>query len=368
LSGTGPGAAAMNTSGPVDNASRPRGEISRASAPEVSAAGEARIGPIMALPQLLEERGISPAEVLRQAGIRSDLFDNPDNRIAYESVAKLLATCEQLGNRSDFGLLAGERFTLGDFGPLGALMCHSATVGEALRMLLLHLHLHDRLAVPVLLRVESSSVFLGYSLQHPALSGNEQLQDAAVAVSCRILRELCRAAWQPGFVQISHRRPKNIAHYRRVFGANIHFDAELSGVSFSASWLEHTIEGADPTRYDLLNSALLETNAAVPMSFAEEVQCVLHQLLPGGTITAGSVARLFGVSERSLRQKLQTEGTNMQRLLADTRYELARHLLQNTRLSMSQIAAALCYSDSAVFSRAFHGWAGMSPRQWKNRH
>ncbi len=55
----------------------------------------------------------------------------------------------------------------------------------------------------------------------------------------------------------------------------------------------------------------------------------------------------------------------MQTLLADTRFEIARHLLQNTRLPMSEIAAALCYADSTVFSRAFHNWAGISPRQWR---
>jgi AraC-like DNA-binding protein len=80
------------------------------------------------------------------------------------------------------------------------------------------------------------------------------------------------------------------------------------------------------------------------------------------------VARLFGISERTLRQKLQAEGTSMQRLLAQTRFELARHLLLNTRQPMSLIAAALCYADSAVFSRAFHAWAGMGPKAWRARH
>lgn len=319
----------------------------------------------MALPQLLEELDISPTQVLHQLGIRADLFDNPDNRISYESFTELLATCQQLSNRSEFGLLTGARFSLADFGPLGALMRHCATVGEALRMLLLHFHLHDRLAVPVLLRIESSRVFLGYSLQHPAPMGNQQLQDLATAIIYRILRELCSPAWTPELVQFSHRRPETIAHYRWIFGANVHFDAELSGIYFAASWLAHPIEFADQTKHDLLNQALLETNAAMPMSFTEEVQCVLYQLLPGGTVSAASVARLFDLSERGLRQKLQAKGTNMQHLLADTRYEVARHLLQNTRQSMSQIAAALCYADSAVFSRAFHSWAGMSPRQWR---
>jgi AraC-like DNA-binding protein len=56
----------------------------------------------------------------------------------------------------------------------------------------------------------------------------------------------------------------------------------------------------------------------------------------------------------------------LQQLLADTRFELAMHLLRDTELPVSRIAGALCYADPAIFSRAFHGWAAMSPRQWRN--
>jgi AraC-like DNA-binding protein len=331
----------------------------------VSAPGQARIGPLIALPRVLEELGVDPARVLRRAGVRSRLFDNPDNRIDYESLGRLLSACERLSDRSDIGLLAGARFSLDNFGALGELMRNSATVGDAMRMLLLHLHFYDRAAVPVMLRMEAAGVFLGYSLQHPAVPGVVQLQDAAISVAHRMLRGLCGPAWKPQFVQFSHHRPANTASYRRVFGPGVRFEAGLSGLSFSAAWLEHPIAGADPARYRVLNRELLEAKNKGPMSFAEEVQCVLHQLLPGGSASSVSVARLFAISERSLRLRLRAEGTSMQTLLADTRFEIARHLLQNTRLPMSQIAAALCYADSAVFSRAFRSWAGISPRQWR---
>jgi AraC-like DNA-binding protein len=232
-------------------------------------------------------------------------------------------------------------------------------------MLILHLHFYDRAAVPVMLRMESASIFLGYSLQHATMRGAEQLQDGAMAVAYRMLRELCGTRWRPLFVQFSHQRPDNVSSYRRVFGPGVRFDAQLSGISFSASWLEHRIRGADSIHFIRLNRALQDAEAGRPMSVGEEVQCVLHQLLPGGTASSASVARLFGISERTLRLRLQAEGETMQRLLAKTRFELARQLLQGTRLPMSQIAAALCYADSAVFSRAFRGWAGVSPQQWR---
>lgn len=333
--------------------------------PAVSAVGEARVGPLIELPRVLEELGLSPRRVLRQAGVAPGLFSNPENRIPYEALGELLSTCASLSGRGDFGLLAGSRFSLANFGTLGDLMRNAGTVGEALRALILHLHFYDRTAVPVMFRVGSARVLLGYSPQHAAMPGAGQLQDAAITVAYRMMRELCGAGWQPEFVQFSHHRPDSIAGYRRVFGPGVRFNADLSGLSFSSASLEHPVAGADPALYTLLTHTLRDAKAGGLMSVAEEVRCVLLQLLPGGTAATASVARMFGISERTLRQKLQDEGVKMQQLLAETRFELARHLLHNTQLPMADIAAALCYADAAVFSRAFHSWAGISPRQWR---
>jgi AraC-like DNA-binding protein len=326
---------------------------------------ESRIGSLLALPLVLEELGVSPRQVLQRAGVRRSLFADPDNRISHEDICRLLALSAELTGRSDFGLLVGMRFKLTDLGQLGELMRHSTTVGVALRMLIAHLHFYDRAATPVLLRMEPAKLFLGYSLRHPATAGNGQLQDAALAVAHRMLRELCGPAWRPLQVHLSRRRPDRITPYQRYYGARVRFDAECSGLFFAAAWLEHAIADADPARWRLLYHAQQRAATNAGISFVEEVECVLHGLLVGGTTSAASVAQLFGCSERTLRMKLRAESTSLQRLLADIRFELARHLLQDTELPMSRIAAALCYADTAVFSRAFHGWAGVSPRQWR---
>ena len=53
---------------------------------EISIPGEARIGPLFALPGLLEHMKVDPRQVLRQAGIAPQVFDNPENRLSHESV------------------------------------------------------------------------------------------------------------------------------------------------------------------------------------------------------------------------------------------------------------------------------------------
>jgi AraC-like DNA-binding protein len=103
------------------------------------------------------------------------------------------------------------------------------------------------------------------------------------------------------------------------------------------------------------------------MSFADVVRAALHQMVLSGTSSADNVALLFGIHERTLRKRLTAEGTSLQQLVGQTRFELAKQLLENTGLPISEIAAALHFADAAVFSRAFRNWSRTSPRNWRAR-
>jgi len=333
----------------------------------MSGPGDVRIGPVLAIPAVLAELGVSPQRAFAQAGIDPRLFDDPDNRIPIETLGSLFETCVAFTGCHHFGLLVGERFELKGFGPLGYLLRNSATVGEAIRSLLLHLHLHDRGAAPLLLAPDPSSVILGYSVYRHGTPAIEQILDAAVAIGYRILTELCGPGWKPMRVQFSHSRPGRTAPYRRVFRSNVSFDAEVSGLVFASSWLEKPIEGADATLHDLVARAIRDAKVNGSMSFADQVEGVLPQMLLSGMASAEAVARLFAIHERTLRRRLEAEGKNLQQLINQTRFELAQQLLQNTGLSVSAIATALRYDDPNAFSRAFRNWAQVSPMQWRAR-
>ncbi len=331
----------------------------------VSAAGEIRLGPMSHLPLLLRELGVPSDQVFFRAGIAPELFARPDNRIEYHRLCELLHISEKLSHRDDIGVLTGARFNLEDFGQLGELMRHSPTVGKALRRLNMHLHFYDRAAFPVMFKTGPAGMFLGYSPQRLDLAGSAQAQNAAIAIAARIMRELCGPAWRASSVQFSHSRPHCLPSFRKVFATNLKFDAGISGLHFAASCLDQSIPGADTVMFHRLDEAERRNQAEAPMSMTEQVQGVLQQLIPEGVTASSSVARHFGLAERTLRQRLHREGTTMHELLRATRFELARHLLHDTALSMTQISGALCYADAAVFSRAFRSWSGLSPRQWR---
>jgi AraC-like DNA-binding protein len=341
--------------------------LNRCAATPVTSDGDVRIGPVAAVPMVLTELGVNPRRAFVRAGVPLHLFNNPENRIAFETLGRLFMECASLTNCSHFGLLVGGHFDLKALGAIGYLMRNSATVGEALRALLLHLHLHDRGAAPVLLNLDASTVILGYSIYRSRLPGVAQLYDAAIAIGFQALVDICGPAWKPLCVQFSYARPKDTRPYREFFGSNLRFDAEVSGIVFASSWLDHAIAGADPALRALIAQAIRQSHASSTMTFADEVRSALHQMVLNGLSLAKDVARLFGIHERTLRKRLAAEQTSLQLLVSQTRFTLAQQLLANTQLPLSEIAAALHYADSAVFSRAFRKWAQVSPKAWRAR-
>ena len=343
------------------------GTAAKTSQDAAAAQGEVRIGPVAAIPDLLRQFGVVPGPAFVRAGVPLQTFKNPENRIAFEALGRLLCECSTATACAHFGLLVGERFELDGLGAIGYLMRHSPTVGEALRALLLHLYLHDRGAVPILINLDESHVLLGYSIYRHGTPGAAHLYDVAIAVGYRALKEICGGDWKPLRVQFSYARPRDQRPYRRLYGPNLRFDAEVSGIVFSASWLDHAIAGADSNLRDLIVQAIQQARANSTMSFADLVRGALHQMVLGGTSSAENVALLFGIHERTLRKRLAAERTTLQQLVSQTRFELAKQLLENTDVPLSEIASALRYADAAVFSRAFRVWSKTSPSEWRAR-
>ena len=333
-----------------------------------SGVGEVRIGPILAIPQVLKEHGVNAQTAFSRAGVPLSLFSDAEARLPVDAVGRLLAECASLSGCPHFGLLVGERFSLDGLGPLGDLMRASPSVGVVLRHLLQHLPMVDRSAAPLLLLLlppEGNAAVLGYSLVRHETPHARHIYDAVMAIGQRILVALCGDTFVPVCVQFPLGRPANVDAYRRMFHAPLSFDAELAGVVFAASWLAHPIAGADAARYGALWQAMQQAQAASTISLGEKVERTLHQMLLGGQGTADAVASHFCVSVRTLRRRLATEGRSFQAMLNQARYELACQLLHNTRLPVSHIAAALQYTDATAFTRAFHGWAGSSPTDWR---
>lgn len=71
------------------------------------------------------------------------------------------------------------------------------------------------------------------------------------------------------------------------------------------------------------------------------------------------------VAPRTLRRKLEAEGTSYSELLSSVRHALAVDYLGTTLLSVEDVASALGFSDTASFRHAFKRWTGRTPNAYR---
>ncbi|MBM6595259.1 helix-turn-helix domain-containing protein [Microvirga pudoricolor] len=102
--------------------------------------------------------------------------------------------------------------------------------------------------------------------------------------------------------------------------------------------------------------------------FTEDLRRLLRTELLKSTCSAAKVARLFSMHRRTMSRHLRTEGLAFRQVANQIRYEIACQLLQNTDMALSQIAAALKYSEPSAFTRAFRRWSGQAPSAWRACH
>lgn len=329
-----------------------------------AADGHVRVGPLMGIAVVARQAGIDPAKLFAEAGLRADLFEDPDNLVSFRKAGHLLAICVERTGYEDFGLQAGKMSGATTLGIAGFLVQQSPTVGAALRNLTLHLHLHDRGAVPMFSVVDGSAQ-LGYAVYEPGVEAIEQINDLAVAVGCNLLRGLCGEEWVPSEVRLARRVPADTRPYRAHFRAPVVFDAHENLLLFPARWLERPVPGADPQLLKFLQQRVAELENEDRRTLAQRLRPMIRGALSYRDCSAERIAAMMSMHRRTLNRRLQDDGTSFRAIVESVRHEVACQLLANTRLPLNEIATALDYADPSVFTRAFRRWSGQSPSEWR---
>jgi AraC-like DNA-binding protein len=331
------------------------------------AGGHVRIGGALGVPVILRSLGADPAEVLAEAGLDLAQFDDPNNLITFAARSRLLALGAARTGCPHFGLLVGQQHGLHTLGLVGLLVKHSPDVGTALRNLVRHTHLHVTGAAYGL-AVDGNVASFSYDIYEPDVQGHDQTGDGAMAAAYNGLRELCGPEWKPVEVRFAHRKPADVGPFRRLFRVPLRFDAEQYALRFSAYWLKRPLPDTDPELLRLLRSQIETLEAHFGDDFPDQVRRVLRSTLATGHAKADQVATLFSMHSRSLHRRLNAFGTSFQQLLDEIRYEIARQMLEDSKVEVGQIAELLDYAAPGVFTRAFRRWSGTTPAEWRAAH
>jgi AraC-like DNA-binding protein len=79
------------------------------------------------------------------------------------------------------------------------------------------------------------------------------------------------------------------------------------------------------------------------------------------------VARALGVSERTLRRRLNEAGQTYRALREEVRSTWALVLLRGGKHTVTEVAHLVGFSDATAFARAVRRWTGTYPRDYARR-
>ena len=318
--------------------------------------------PLAGLPALLAQFGVDADPLLRGCGVAPAIVGDPRARLSFERVGRLLLACAEATGRPHFGLLLGQGAGAAAPGDAAVLLAHAETVGQALGSVARHLHVNDRGGVLSLVPVNRTHVRATYVLFHPGTPGAVQVTDAVLAIMMVVLRQLCGPQWRPTEVLLPRSKPADVSPFRACFRAPLRFDSPFAGLVFPTYDLARPLPGARAEERARVEHYLTALESERPESTSDLVVRALARMLMVAPPSGSKVAAELGVSRRRLHERLAAEGTRYASLLADVRGEIARQLLEGTRMPVAEIATTLHYGSPGAFSRAYKAWTGVSPR------
>jgi AraC-like DNA-binding protein len=307
--------------------------------------------------------GVDGFALLREFGIDPQLLDDPENRIPAEAVTGLLAESALRSGCETFGLLLAERRTFSSLGPLSLLLRHEGSLRAVLERVIAYRRLiNDIVEFDLEEKGEEARILVAVA---PEVS-NRQTVELVMALTAAFLGGAMFGGWHPAEVHFRYPAPAETQVHQRAFRAPLRFDAPFDGFVFPSAALDRENAHRDPGFVEHAQHYvdLLARELTAP-SLAEQVRSAVMRLLPAGAATMSRVAGQLNMHPRALQRKLAEAGLSFAGLADSIRESLARDLLANTSLPISEVALLVGYASPASFSRWFAGLAGQPPREWR---
>jgi len=309
---------------------------------------------------LLVDMGLSPANVLRQAGLPADLLARGPVWLSQDEYFSLWRSIEAEIDDPNLPLQIEDAFAPEVFSPL----LFAATMSPNVNLAASRIATYKKLIGPMRLDVAIDDERTTISYDWPV-----GVKPPATLVLSELLFwvELARTGTRHRITPLAVTAPEppdDVAAYRGYLGIEV-TRSDVQSVTFSGRDARRGFLTANDAIWETFEPSLrrrlseIEVNATT----SERVRAVLLELLPAGRTTMAEVAGELAMSTRTLHRRLKAESATFQQVLDATREELARHYLSSPTMSAPEISFLLGYEETSSFYRAFQSWTGETPER-----
>ena len=164
-------------------------------------------------------------------------------------------------------------------------------------------------------------------------------------------------------IQVTHAAPAYRAEYDRIFRVPVVFESDENALLTDDALLTYKtrILPQRVTEVLLSHADGLLKELESSSSTKSRVERLLMPVLHTAEARMDLIARKLGLSRQGLFRKLKAEGVTFEKVLDEQRRKMALHYLMGKKLSVSETAYLVGFSEPPTFSRAFKRWTGSSP-------
>jgi AraC-like DNA-binding protein len=313
-------------------------------------------------------KGVAAEDLLAGTGLTLEALKDPATRLPLPACADLVERARTLAKDPALALTMGLHMRFSWHGFLGFAAMTAPTVRDALAIAE-QFSLTRTSAVSLATHVEGAIASLVLEDRVPSGALREFLVLALLVGIARIAFDATGTVVR-GVAELAFPEPP---YLRDALGSlpagTMRFDQPSHRLVFDASVLELRILQADPAAMQLARSQCDRELAALAEGegFAGRVRREIAAREEQAPASLEAVARALGASTRTLKRRLAEQSTSFTELTDAVRRQRALLLLDDRRLTVTDVADRLGYSDVANFTRAFRRWTGRTPAAFRAR-
>jgi len=316
----------------------------------------------------LLEKGIDKQFLEDKSGIAVSDLEDPDARVSFSALDNLWSIAIDYTGDPTFPLQVGNSVDPNRLSVVAQASFQCETILQGLLKYIGFFSIVNQ-AASMSFYEEGETATLAFRFESPELyciPEMERMMSSALA-RCRYL---VGDAMTPRRFNFQHACPEYVSSYESVFKASLNFDQEESAIVFDRSLLDTKIKHRNPYLMNVMTSYAekLLQNIQPSSEVQKSVRVFIRKHLSDAPeMDVKRAAKALNMSRHTLYRKLKKEDVSFQSLVEQVRREEAEVHLKDNKISISELAYLLGFSELSAFSRAFKRWTGESPAQYRDR-
>lgn len=309
--------------------------------------------------------GLNEQQLLLESGLNNELLNNQEVRITPMQLSRLVQSILRHGDDDYLGL-GSQPCRFGAFGLMARLVIHCTNLRQVFKQAVYFYNTMVPASHMSITEEGDSAIFI-LNLTDPDKDPDHALLDFLMILWHRFPSWLIGQRIPLKQVCFIHSKPEHFEEYRLMFPCPIVFDQPDNCLIFDRAIMDAPIVQTIQNLTSYLRRAPLDwfkRQSYYPV-YTRKVMDYLENAESMVDTSMEDIASQLHTTTRTLRRKLDEEGTSFQEIKDGVRRDEAIHLLSQPNLPISKIARELGFAEAAAFTRAFKHWTGISPSTYR---